>query len=216
MIIYLDESGDLGWKLDAPQGRGGSSKYLTIAALCVPFEKKHFPNRVVKNLYEKFNLSPKDCELKWGLMKPDQRKLFALEAHKMCNKHSNIYLKAIVVKKENVQEHIRNDGNKLYNYMIRIMLLDFMSKCDVVKFIPDPRSIKVKSGNSLHDYLQTELWFTKNSSTNLITEPCDSKRSLGLQFTDMLAGIVQSRFERNNRENFQLLQQKISIKHLFF
>jgi hypothetical protein len=36
VAIYLDESGDLGWKFDGPYLGGGSSRYLTITALCVP------------------------------------------------------------------------------------------------------------------------------------------------------------------------------------
>jgi hypothetical protein len=113
-------------------------------------------------------------------------------------------------------EHIRKDGNKLYNYMIRISLLDRMAKHDVVTMVPDPRSIRVKSGNSLHDYLQTELWFTKKATTNLITSPADSKDSLGIRFADKLAGLVQSRFEDNESSHFQILYPRISLSRLFF
>jgi hypothetical protein len=35
MLIYLDESGELGWKFDAPYRKGGSSRYLTIASLVI-------------------------------------------------------------------------------------------------------------------------------------------------------------------------------------
>lgn len=214
-VIYLDESGDLGWKFDAPYRKGGSSRYLTISALCVPTEKKHLPKRVIKRLYDKFNKATND-ELKWAAMNSDERKYFAEQAHKLCLNHSDISFRAIVVKKENVLAHIRSDGNKLYNYMIKLLLIDFMAQFDVVTLIPDPRSIKVQSGNSLHDYLQTELWFTNKANTNLITMPMDSKVCLGLQFSDMLAGIVQSRHEDNFAGVFQLLQGKISVKPLFF
>jgi len=54
LLIYLDESGDLGWNFSAPFRNGGSSRFLTIAALCVPTPKKHLPKRVVKKLYQKF------------------------------------------------------------------------------------------------------------------------------------------------------------------
>src|ERR1035441_5537034 len=87
----------------------------------------------------------------------------------MLAKCPEIALHAIVVKKENVQAHIRTDSNKLYNYMIRLALLDKMAKHDVVTLVPDPRSIKVQSGNSLHDYLQMQLWFEKKATTKLIT-----------------------------------------------
>lgn len=214
-IIYLDESGDLGWTFTSPYRQGGSSRYLTISALSVPPEKKHFPKRIIKALYTKFKWDVAE-EKKWAFMNGEERKHFADLARKMCEQHADIRLIAIVVKKENVLSHIRTDGNKLYNYMIKLALLDFMSKFDVVTLIPDPRSIKVKSGNSLHDYLQTELWFTNKASTNLITTPLDSKNCRGLQFSDMLAGLVQSRYEDNNASIFQLISKQIQIVRLFF
>jgi len=214
-IIYLDESGDLGWKFDAPYRQGGSSRYLTISALCVPLEKKHIPKRVIKSLYIKYK-QRSDTEFKWARMTNHQRQFFAEQMRDMCLQHPDIFVKAIVVKKQNVLAHIRKDGNKLYNYMIKLALLDFMSQFEVVTLVPDPRSIKVASGNSLRDYLQTELWFTKNSSTNLIATPVDSRASLGLQFSDMVAGLIQSRYEDNSSAAFQLAHGCIGINRLFF
>jgi hypothetical protein len=54
VLIYLDESGDLGWSFDKPYRHGGSSRYLTIASLVVDPSKKHFPKRLIKKLYTKF------------------------------------------------------------------------------------------------------------------------------------------------------------------
>jgi hypothetical protein len=214
-LIYLDESGDLGWKFDAPYRRGGSSRYLTISALCVPADKKHLPKRIVKDLYSKFKW-PTGEERKWSVMTPEERLYFASRARDLSAKHPEIVLHAIVVRKQNVMPHIRNDANKLYNYMTRLALLDRMAQYDVVTMVPDPRSIRVKSGNSLHDYLQTELWFTKKAATNLITRPSDSATSLAVQFADMLAGAVQSRFEDNSTHVFQLIQPHLKLVQLYF
>lgn len=214
-IIYLDESGDLGWTLTEPYLRGGSSRYLTISALVVSPENKAYPKRVIRDLYKKFHW-PTSIEMKWAAMDQTQRQNFVQLAKQMCVKYPDIELHAIVVKKENVLEHIRKDGNKLYNYMIKLSLIEKMAECDVVTLIPDPRSIKVQSGNSLHDYLQTELWFTKKASTNLLTTPLDSKSCLGLQFSDMVAGVVQARFERNENTLFQQLAPHLKIKRLYF
>jgi hypothetical protein len=41
----------------------------------------------------------------------------------LCDSENDIILHAIVVKKEHVLLHIRQDANKLYNYMIRLALL---------------------------------------------------------------------------------------------
>jgi hypothetical protein len=112
--------------------------------------------------------------------------------------------------------HIRCDANKLYNYMIKLTLIKRMAKHDVVTLIPDPRSIKVESGNSLPDYLQTELWFTEKAITKLISKPTDSAHSRGIQFADMVSGIVQVRYERNDPHAFQVLSPRLKVIPLFF
>jgi Protein of unknown function (DUF3800) len=214
-IIYADESGDLGWNFSAPYRNGGSSRYLTIAALCVPSDKKHFPKRAIKDLYQKFKW-PTNVEKKWQQMAPVERLAFAEILEAMCSKHPDIHLHVITVKKENVEAHIKSDCNKLYNYMIRLCVLECMAKQDQVVFIPDPRSIKVQSGNSLHDYLQTELWFTLRVKTRLTTTPLDSKNCLGIQFADMLAGLIQQRFEDRYFDYIRVCMRRIRLKKLFF
>lgn len=214
-IIYLDESGDLGWNFTAPYRYGGSSRYLTIAAVCVPSDKKHIPKRAIRELYDKFKW-PTSFEKKWQQMTPKERSAFASVAVEMCNKHPDIHLHGITVKKERVEDHIRSDENKLYNYMIRLCVLDCMATQDRVSLIPDPRSIKVQSGNSLHDYLQTELWFTRRVKTMLATTPLDSKNCRGIQFADMLAGLIQHRFEDRYFDYIRICIRRLRLKKLFF
>ena len=213
--MYLDESGDLGWKFDAPYRRGGSSRYLTIATLIVPKEKRHLSKRVMRNLYKKFKWSP-SIERKWADMNKVERVTFAKEAFKLRAKHPDIKYFSITVKKEKVQEHIKKDPNKLYNYMIKLSLIGEMKCCDKIEFVPDPRSIKVESGNSLHDYLQTILWFEYDSKTELITIPQDSAANLNVQFADMLSGIIQNHFEDTNTHAWSELSSMINFKKLYF
>lgn len=215
VTIALDESGDLGWKFDAPYRRGGSSRYLTIASILYPQDKKQHPKRLVKDLYTKFGWNPKE-EVKWADMDDSHRLEFANKLSKIVTTHPQIRLLSITVKKENVQEHIRRDGNKLYNYMIGLSLLNDMKNHESVLFIPDPRSIKVKSGNSMHDYLQTKLWFDKNAKTILTTTPLESQSCKAIQVADMLSGVVQNHFEDGNSEAWKTLGQHIQSKTLFF
>ena len=216
MIIYLDESGDLGWTFTAPYRTGGSSRHLTIACLAVTPSKKHLPKRLIRKLYTKFNW-PADVEKKWADMKLEERVWFANQASTLRSKHSgDIRYISITVKKENVQQHIRTDPNKLYNYMIGLSLVNEMARHEAITFVPDPRSIKVESGNSLHDYLQTQLWFEKQVTTVLTTQPCDSAASLNVQFSDMLSGVVQGHFEDGNSRPWSELRNSISYKTLFF
>lgn len=213
--IYLDESGDLGWNFTAPYRNGGSSRFLTIAALCVPTEKKHLPKRVIKNLYKKCGWPP-GVEKKWSMMNISERTEFANAAHTFCAAHADIHLHAITVKKQNVQLHLRADGNKLYNYMIRLSLLGRMRKHPEVLMIPDPRSIKVQSGNSLPDYLQTLLWFHIRCQTTLHMQPLESSQCFGIQFADMLCGAVQCAFEDNNFNYLSVIAPCLAHQRLYF
>lgn len=52
-FIYLDESGDLGWNMHDPYQHGGSSRMLTLAAICLPEGKAKYIQRIVRALYVK-------------------------------------------------------------------------------------------------------------------------------------------------------------------
>lgn len=146
----------------------------------------------------------------------EQRIFFAKKVSGMIQSHRSMELVSIIVYKPKVLQHIRHDPNKLYNYMIKLLLIEQMSKFDHILFHPDPRSIKVESGNSLHDYLQTELWFTKNSSTILSTVPQDSVKNKWVQFADMLSGVVQQHFEDNKSKPYEAIKHLIKVKKLYF
>ena len=213
--IYLDESGDTGWILDKPYTKGGSSRYLLIAACIVSPEKDHKSERILRQIYKHRKWNP-GAEKKWACMSPDARTAFAKDAGKLANLNTDITYHVIVVDKRNVQQHIRQDSNKLYNYMVKLLLLESMSLHDVINFFPDPRSIKVESGNSLHNYLQTELWFNLGVQTRLETTLRDSRNCLNLQFVDMIAGVAQSYFEFGYTRHWDCLREYVKLKTLFF
>ena len=215
ITVYLDESGDLGWRFDKPYREGGSSRYLTISSIIAPENKSHLPGRVIRKLYKKFALDPKK-EQKWGLMNERQKDAFSKKCVEFVQKHNDISYHSITVYKPKVQSHIREDANKLYNYMIGLMLIEELEKFEIVNFIPDPRSIKVQSGNSLSDYIQTKLWFEKNVSTTFINSPKDSATCKGVQFADMLSGIIQQHFEDQCSPRFDMIKKYATIKRLYF
>lgn len=215
-IIYVDESGDLGWSFAAPYRKGGSSRYLTVAAALVASDVKHHPKRLIKSLYLRLGVSPKE-EIKWAEVADKDRVWLAGEIAKLKGAlGGDLKLLSMTVKKERVLPHIRTDANKLYNYMMNLLLTDEMARHPVVVLIPDQRSVKVASGNSMHDYLQTQLWFEKNAATQLTTTPLDSKKCAGLQFADMLAGIVQSHFEDQKSICANVLTGHMHMRKLFF
>lgn len=215
MNIYVDESGDLGWTFDKPYLNGGSSRFLTIAHLIVPKISSHLPKRKVRELYRKLN-QPANKELKSTKLSISDRVYFANSAVRLLTKNKKIKIVAITVRKENVWNHIRSDANKLYNYMIGLVLLKEIKSSPNITFIPDKRTIKVKSGNSLVDYLQTQLWFEHNSQTIIQNLPSESHVNLNLQFVDYIANVIWRRYELNDYKAFNILKNKIKLYHLFF
>jgi len=213
--LFMDESGDLGWKFDAPYLTGGSSRYLTIAGAIVADGADKHLCRLIRDIYSARGWNTKK-EKKWSQMKPAAKMDFAARAAHLSEGRSGISFHSISVYKPNVQEHIRGDGNKLYNYMIGLLFLTHLQRFDHVTFIPDERSVKVTSGDSLHDYLQTQLWFEVGASTVLQTVPGDSSKHQPLQFADMLAGCVQDRYEKVLSSPFERIRSELNVKKLFF
>ena len=215
MNVYLDESGDLGWSFDKPYQFGGSSRYLTISALIVPKELSHLPKRIVKKTYQKRKISS-GIEIKGKDLSRDEKILFSNRVVSLLKRNPSIKIGAITVRKENVQPHIQADPNKLYNYMVNFILLEEIKTYSTVDFIPDPRTIKVASGNSLVEYLQIKLWFEYNTATIIRHQPMESHRSYNLQFIDFISNIVWNSYERNKSKAFNILRPYIIMKHLFF
>lgn len=211
--IYLDESGDLGWVLDKPHNQGGSSRYMTLAAVIVPTHKTHFIARVVRNLYKARN-RPKSNELKSVELRPHERATFARELVAIRQNHPDISFVAITVAKANVNAAFRKHPNGLYNYMTKLMLLDEMGKHDHVDFIPDARSVKVELKHAFHDYLRTAL-AEHGFNTQLLTTPQTSREHFEIQFADILAGLVWSHIEYDNQQVLAL-EGHIAYRRLFF
>lgn len=213
--IYLDESGDLGWKFNHPYRQGGSSRYMTIAYVVCPKEKKHLLQRIVREIYNKTGTDPK-IELKGSNLSVETKKVFASKVCKLVSMNPDIKIGAITVNKCKVQQHIREDANKLYNYMIKLAVLETVRNEPLVNLIRDNKTIKVKSGNSLIDYLQTTLWFELNSKTKIIDNPSDSKQVLNLVFIDWLNNLIWGNYEDQNSEPYSILKSVLDSKKLFF
>lgn len=205
----------MGWKFDSPFRHGGSSRFLTIAYLIVPENKYHLCNRFVKNVYREFKVKPKK-ELKATTLKIRQKVWIAEQGVDLLNLNPDFRIGAITVNKEKVFPHIRTDANKLYNYMMAISILDKVKTSPKVNLIRDERSVKVASGNSCIDYMQTKMWFDHSSPTMLIDSPTASHLNLNLIFIDWIANFVWSHYEDKNSEAFIKLSPKLSNQTLYF
>lgn len=213
--IYLDESGDLGWKFDKQYRNGGSSRYLTIGYLISPITHCNIPKRLVRDFYSRFHFDPKH-EVKAVHIKSHHKEYICAKTCEMITKYPGFHLGAITVKKENVASHIKNDGNKLYNYMINLSVIELIENDLTCKLTRDNRSIKVINGRNCIDYLQTIIWLHRNKNTILTDNPTHSHHDNGIIFIDWITNIVWSKYEDNYSGWCQKLGNNIIEKKLFF
>ncbi|MEY2864592.1 MAG: hypothetical protein RLY58_2299 [Pseudomonadota bacterium] len=209
-LIYLDESGDLGWQLNLPYGAGGSSRFLVIAAvICDEAQLKHL-ERLVRNLYKTFQWNTKK-EKKWVDMPDKARETFAKAVANLAKRHPDIQLLSIAVDKTSIPDFCWANSHLLYNYMMKCCLIQPMSHCKSVRLHPDRRSVKVESGTTCQDYLQLMLWYEAKVPTTLYIRALDSQGSLAIQFADMLAGVVGVHLEFGKSHFFNIVQQSPSF-----
>ncbi len=180
-----------------------------------PSEKKHLLQRIVADVYRKVKHNPKK-ELKGSSLSVSDKCFFAEKVRKLVSMNPDIVVGAITVNKSKVQLHIRQDGNKLYNYMIRLAVLPIVKGEPVVNLIRDNKTIKVKSGHSLIDYLQTTMWFELSSHTRIVDIPSDSKQVKNLIFIDWMNNLIWGRYEDNNTAPYDIIKNVITSKKLFF
>jgi Protein of unknown function (DUF3800) len=213
MQVFLDESGDMGWSFSKPYRIGGSSRFLCLAIMFLSKADRKWPKRIIADMYAKYGWA---SEKKCSTATQDQKMEFASRAIGMFGAHKDIQIDCIVAKKENVQAHIRCDPNKLYNYMCGLVIPAHVKGEMEFEFLPDKRSIKVKSGNSLSDYLQTVIWFDYLLTTKLINNPLESDKNYNLQFVDWISHCVWSHFEDEETNIYNTLLPAIKVRRLFF
>lgn len=165
------------------------------------------------DLYKKYGWQ---SEKKASDATESQKLEFAAAVNEMLRAFHDIKIDCIIVKKENVQTHIRTDANKLYNYMCKLVVIDHVNGANEIEFIPDKRSIKVESGNSLSDYLQIVLWFERGSTAKFVNHPMESHQCYSLQVVDWIANCVWSHFEDGETKVFKEICKRIKIRQLYF
>lgn len=100
--------------------------------------------------------------------------------------------------------------------MISLVIPEYVMLEKEFELVPDERSIKVKSQNSLKDYLQTKLWFEKNCSATIKYHPLSSDQNYTLQFVDWIVHCIWEKYEDGQELYFNELKHLIKIRNLFF
>lgn len=207
MFIYLDESGDLGFK-------SGSTKYFTI---CFAIMKDQNPfKRCVKRVKRKYSISSMD-ELKGSSTRADIKRDLLLRFSQL----KNLEIHAITVEKNNVKEKLRQDSNILYNYMVGLSLVDriLKEKKDMdIKIVVDRRTTSITAGFDLDKYIKYKIWYEhQRNNIGLNIHHADSHIALSIQGIDVVTNTIYRKYGNNQLELYNIIRNKIKRdRKLFF
>jgi hypothetical protein len=192
--IFVDESGDL--------GAGG--RYFIIAMLAPQKGKR------ISNFVKKFCIKNNLIELKGSQLSfPQKQNIF----NKLCQ--ANDYtVSYIVADKLNIDnKKILEDKNLCYNYLFSFLIKKTIkSTQEDITILLDNHSTKVKSINSLADYIRLKAYMEWGFVHTLNIAYVDSKNSKIVQATDVVANAIYAKYSHNTAHFYNMLIISESIK----
>ena len=191
--FFVDESGDLGAK----------GKYFAIVLLAPQNGKR------ISNFMKKFCVKNNLNEVKGSnLSFPQKQDIIS----KLCR--ANDYtVSYIVADKENIDTKIFEDKNLCYNYLFSFLVRKTIkSTSDDITIMLDNHSTKVKSINSLSDYIKIKAYTQWNYRQNLNICYVNSKDSKIVQATDVIANAVYAKYTYGKTHFYKMITISESIK----
>jgi len=192
--LFVDESGDLGTK----------ERYFVMAMLAPQKSKR------ITNFMKKFCAKHGLPEVKGSqLSVPHKQEIF----NKLCS--ANDYtLSYIVADKHNIDnKKLFEDKNLCYNYLFSFLVKKTIkSSQEDLCILLDNHSTKVKSINSLADYIKIKAYTQWGFRHNLHIRYTDSKDSKVVQATDVVANAVYANYTYETGHFYRMLTISESIK----
>jgi hypothetical protein len=219
MKIYIDESGDLGWKFDKPNRQGGSSKFITITGIIIAKDEEKYISRFISDIYKKYHLTP-NVEKKGANFIPEHSYFITSQLqNKIINKSSTFKIISITVNKINVFESLKKDKNIFYNYVLGLLLKPEIIQLESAEIILDKRTIKVSHGESFPDYIKTEIW-GQGININISCDFLESTNNKMIWFADWYANFIWRKHEDNESSSYDFLKnfqkERFAERKLFF
>lgn len=192
--LFVDESGDLGSK----------GRYFVIAMLAPQKSKR------IVNFMKKFCSRHGLPEIKASqLSVPHKQEIF----NKLCS--ANDYtVSYIVADKHNIDnKKLFEDKNLCYNYLFSFLVKKTIkSSQEDLCILLDNHSTKIKSINSLADYIRIKAYTQWGYKHNLDIRYTDSKDSKVIQAADVIANAVYAKYTYPTGHFYNMLTISESIK----
>lgn len=197
MFVYLDESGDTGFKFAQ-----GSSRHFVVTLLLVD-DPVPFHN-AIDELRKSLGFADGN-EFKWYKSSEDTRWAFL----RMLKKQNFVARVLVIVKTLMTAPHLKK-GETFYNYLVQLVLRhDNGSITDAIVILDESvKSKKRKQG--LTTYLRKALNTDPNRRRVKDVRYHGSHADNIVQATDMLAGAVNARYKRGRSDYLDFIRPKIA------
>lgn len=204
--VFIDESGNL--------GRGG--RFFVLAAIVfLTRQSAKKASRYVHKMQKRLGAKGSPlAELKSCRMSFVERQM--LLNGLMASGDIEFYYLAI----EKARVSLLQNGypqNLIYNYFTKLLVDDiFAAHRNKIQITLDERSTKIKSANSLRDYLLIDAYANFNKKRDEIEIlQADSRMVNNLQLADLIAGTVYQAYTRHQRHFLDLMRCKIRSANEF-
>lgn len=192
--LFVDESGDLGTK----------ERYFIITLLAPQRSKR------ICNFMRKFCAESKIQEVKASQLSFSQKQALF---NKLCS--ANDYtVSYIVADKLNIDnKKILEDKNLCYNYLFSFLVKKTVkSTQEDIMILLDNHTTKVKSINSLSDYIKLKAYTQWGYAHNLSICYVDSKNSKVVQAADVASNAIYAKYTYGKAHFYNMLTISESIK----
>jgi len=184
MIIFIDESGDAGFKIEK-----GSSKNFVVVLIIFEDELDAEETALIIKKLRRNLKKPDGFEFKFNKMDKKLRLNF-LDAIKKCK----FKIRAIVIQKEKIySQTLKSSKDKFYNFVMKEVLKNNNNKIKNAKIRLDGRGERTFKRN-LATYLRKSL----NDEKKLIIKDLkfrNSKNDVLIQLADIIAGAINKSYD---------------------
>lgn len=217
MVVFIDESGDSGWKLNLQyRTSGGSSKYFIYSFLFIPTNKKGITKRVIKGFNKKSGVVHGQ-EIKGSNLSSSSRQKFCASTLRILKHNKDVQIQVVVLEKAKVPENLRKDAFALLEgQMLHLGVTNKTKGLEKITIIPDEKNKKTERKLSHPDILKNRIWFDLKNYIPLTYIPSDSKSNYNIVFIDWISNIVFRHFEFQDSEAFKLLYPHINVVEVEF
>lgn len=197
MFVYLDESGDTGFKFSK-----GSSRYFVVTILLTPDPVPL--NSAIDDLRTQLGFR-REHEFKFYSSRDEVRYAFL----RVLTKH-DVLLRSLIVDKQQLSLPHMRTREIFYNYLLGLLLKHDNDRINDATLIIDERDKGKKSKQGLATYLRKKL-NTKDNGYKKIKDVRyhESHRDNLLQAVDMVAGAVKAKYERGRPEYCKIIRAKM-------